>query len=139
VPVGVSGNPLALQWYSTNGAAIIGQTTATLSIPNILATNSYYLVATNIYGGSVTSSIVVANVIPVSNIATNIVVTATNSVLYLTWPADHIGWQLQAQTNKVSVGIKANWANYNPSTGTNQVIIPVNLTNGTVFYRLMFP
>jgi hypothetical protein len=60
----------------------------------------------------------------------------------LTWPLDHKGWQLQAQTNSVKVGISTNWANYNPSTGpstaTNQVAIPIVLTNGTVFYRLTY-
>ena len=35
VPVGLSGNPLAIQWYDTNGIAVDGQTSATLSIPNI--------------------------------------------------------------------------------------------------------
>jgi hypothetical protein len=69
---------------------------------------------------------------------TNIVATVTNSTLYLTWPTDHIGWQLQAQTNSVIKGISANWVNYNPSTGVNQVAIPINLTNGTVFYRLTY-
>lgn len=70
---------------------------------------------------------------------TNIVFSVTNNQLVLSWPADHQGWQLQAQTNKTSVGISTNWVNYNPSTGTNQVTIPINLTNGTVFYRLMNP
>jgi hypothetical protein len=69
---------------------------------------------------------------------TNIVFSVTNNLLYLSWPANHIGWQLQAQTNKTSVGLSTNWANYNPSTGTNQVAVPVNLTNGTVFYRLIY-
>jgi hypothetical protein len=69
---------------------------------------------------------------------TNILFSVTNNMLYLNWPANHTGWQLQAQTNKTSVGISTNWANYNPSTGTNQVAIPLNLTNGTVFYRLIY-
>ena len=69
---------------------------------------------------------------------TNIVFSVTNNLLYLKWPADHTGWQLQAQTNKTSVGISTNWANYSPSTGTNQVAIPINLTNGTVFFRLLY-
>jgi hypothetical protein len=66
------------------------------------------------------------------------VFSVTNNLLYLKWPADHTGWQLQAQTNKTSVGISTNWANYSPSTGTNQVAIPINLTNGTVFFRLLY-
>jgi hypothetical protein len=76
--------------------------------------------------------------VPVNPNSTNIVFSVTNNVLYLKWPSDHTGWQLQAQTNTTSVGISTNWVNYNPSTGTNQVAIPVNLNNGTVFYRLLY-
>jgi hypothetical protein len=69
---------------------------------------------------------------------TNIVATVANNQLTLSWPTDHTGWQLQAQTNPASVGISTDWVNYNPSTATNEVTIPVNLTNGTVFYRLIY-
>jgi hypothetical protein len=76
---------------------------------------------------------------PINPNPTNIVFSVTNNQLYLSWPADHIGWTLQAQANNVSVGIGTNCANYNPSTTTtNQVAIPINLTNGTVFYRLIY-
>jgi hypothetical protein len=138
VPVGVSGNPLAFQWYSTNGAAIAGQTSATLVLPNVQATNAYYLVATNIYG-SISSSPVIVNVIGINANPTNILSSFTNEQLTLSWPADHKGWQLQAQTNSLSVGLSTNWVNVAGTTGTNQVVIPISLTNGTVFYRLALP
>ncbi len=69
---------------------------------------------------------------------TNLVFAATNHVLTLSWPADHTGWQLQSQTNNLSVGINTNWVNVAGSTATNQVVIPINLTNGSVFYRLIY-
>jgi autotransporter-associated beta strand protein len=75
---------------------------------------------------------------------TKITVQISGGQITLGWPADHIGWQLQALTNTLRVGIVTNvpignnWANYNPSIGTNKVVIPVNLTNGTVFYRLVY-
>ncbi len=69
----------------------------------------------------------------------NIVFTVANNQLVLSWPADHTGWQLQAQTNTLSVGISTNWTNVNGSPATNRVIIPINLTNGSVFYRLIYP
>ncbi len=69
---------------------------------------------------------------------TNIVFGVTNNNLYLSWPADHTGWQLQAQTNRLSVGIGTNWVNVTGSTGANQVVVPINLTNGSVFYRLTY-
>jgi hypothetical protein len=70
---------------------------------------------------------------------TNIVLTSANNQTTLSWPLNHFGWQLQAQTNKVSVGISTNWVNVSGTTATNQVIIPINLTNGSVFYRLIYP
>ena len=51
---------------------------------------------------------------------TNILFSAANSQLTLSWPADHTGWQLQAQTNKLSVGINTNWVNVSGTTGTNR-------------------
>ncbi len=69
---------------------------------------------------------------------TNLVFAITNNQLTLSWPTDHTGWQLQAQTNTLSVGIGANWVNVGGSSGTNRVIVPINLTNGSVFYRLVY-
>jgi len=69
---------------------------------------------------------------------TNIVSSVAGGNLTLSWPADHTGWQLQAQTNTVLKGISTNWANFSGSTATNKVVIPINLTNGTVFYRLLY-
>ncbi len=78
-------------------------------------------------------------VVPPGNLnPTNIVFGVTNKQLYLSWPADHTGWQLQVQTNRLSVGVSTNWVNVAGSTGTNQVAIPMNLTNGSVFYRLIY-
>jgi Concanavalin A-like lectin/glucanases superfamily len=77
--------------------------------------------------------------LPVNPNPTNIVFSAANNQITLSWPADHTGWQLQAQTNKVSVGISTNWVNVSGTTVTNKVVVPVNLTNGTVFYRLVYP
>jgi hypothetical protein len=59
--------------------------------------------------------------------------------LTLSWPADHIGWQLQAQTNTVAVGLSSNWSNVAGSTTVDQMTVPVNPANGTVFYRLVYP
>ncbi|MGH8022041.1 MAG: beta strand repeat-containing protein, partial [Limisphaerales bacterium] len=53
---------------------------------------------------------------------TNIVFSASGGNLTLSWPADHTGWQLQAQTNNLSVGLSTNWVNVSGTTGTNQVV-----------------
>ncbi len=80
---------------------------------------------------------------PVSGVnsnPTNIIFSATGGKLTLSWPLDHTGWTLQVQTNSLATGISSNnWVSVPGSTSTNQVIIPINLTNGAVFYRLRYP
>jgi hypothetical protein len=64
---------------------------------------------------------------------------AGNSNLNLAWPGDHTGWQLEAQTNPLQVGISTNWITVSGSDQTNQVTVPVGLSNGAVFFRLAYP
>jgi hypothetical protein len=77
-------------------------------------------------------------VITVNTNPTNIVASVSGNQLTLSWPADHTGWTLQAQTNKLSTGLGTNWVNVPDSTSTNQVIVPIVSTNGSVFYRLFY-
>jgi hypothetical protein len=58
--------------------------------------------------------------------------------LTLSWPSDHIGWTLQAQTNNQG-GINTNWVAVPNSTSTNQVVIPNDPAAVSVFYRLFYP
>jgi hypothetical protein len=67
---------------------------------------------------------------------TNITASFTGKTLTIAWPADHIGWTIQAQTNGVSSG---EWYDLPGSSDVNMVEIPVNLTNPAVFYRLRQP
>jgi len=57
--------------------------------------------------------------------------------LTLSWPADHTGWILQAQTN--TGGLAANWGMVAGSTATNQIFMPFNPAVGSVFFRLVSP
>jgi autotransporter-associated beta strand protein len=70
-------------------------------------------------------------------------VTMTSSwsgtALNLSWPADHIGWRLQVQTNSLSVGLSSNWLGVSNSTATNQMTFTLNPDAGCVFYRLVYP
>ena len=79
---------------------------------------------------------------PLVTVNTN-VTSITNrfdgSNLTLSWPQDHIGWRLQAQTNSLTAGLKANWEDVAGANQTNQVVIPVSRINATVFYRLIYP
>ena len=101
-----------------NGAGVVFGTTPSLSID-----------------GSGNLDLVVSSI---NTTPTNILSSLAGNQLTLMWPMDHTGWQLQAQTNSVSVGIRNNWVNVHNSTITNQEVYPVNLTNGTVFYRLIY-
>ena len=77
-------------------------------------------------------------VITVNASPTSIVASLSNHQLTLSWPADHTGWTLQAQTNNPSMGLGTNWVNVADSTLTNQVVVPVDSTSGSVFYRLFY-
>ena len=55
------------------------------------------------------------------------------------WPSDHLGWRLHAQTNAPGAGLGTNWVTVPGSGATNAISIPANKTNGTVFFRLVYP
>jgi hypothetical protein len=80
-------------------------------------------------------------VISVVNLTpTNIVVgMPTPNALDLSWPLDHTGWTLQAQTNSSDVGLGTNWVPVGGSASTNHVVVTIDPANGTVFYRLVYP
>jgi autotransporter-associated beta strand protein len=64
--------------------------------------------------------------------------TSTNTVV-LSWPANQ-GYHLQAQTNPITTGFQSNsWVTITAGDTTNQMILPINPANGTVFYRLVYP
>ena len=71
----------------------------------------------------------------------------TNSVnggtnLVLNWPSDHTGWRLLIQTNNLQNGVSSNtndWATVANSSNTNQVFVPIVITNGSEFYRMVYP
>jgi autotransporter-associated beta strand protein len=61
-----------------------------------------------------------------------------NQSLTLSWPANQIGWTLQAQTNAAG-GINPNaWVNVAGSTSVDTITIPIVPGDADVFYRLMY-
>ena len=101
---------------------------ANLSWSNSLAANGTILVITNP---------------PTVNLTpTNIVYSASNGVLTLSWPADHTGWRLLVQTNNLIKGVSINtndWTTVPGSAATNQMYLPVDFTKPTEFYQLVYP
>jgi hypothetical protein len=56
--------------------------------------------------------------------------------LQLSWPTDHIGFQLEMQTNKLS---DTNWIIVPGSNQTNLMLLPIIPHIGNTFFRLAYP
>jgi hypothetical protein len=67
---------------------------------------------------------------------TNVV---SGSNLLLSWDTNHVGWKLQVQTNSIDVGISNNWYTILGSSTVNAWTLPIDLANGCVFCRLIYP
>jgi hypothetical protein len=130
----VSGDVISL----TSGSATLASSAVGVE-PIIDATG---LVFTSIRGTNYTK-IGATGVVTITNLvntaSTNIMSSFTNGQLTLSWPSDHTGWQLQAQTNDLTLGLTTNWVDVAGTTTTNQIVIPINVTNGNVFYRMVYP
>jgi autotransporter-associated beta strand protein len=87
-------------------------------------------------------SITVLTVIPTVPVnPTNISVIVTNGQIGITWPTNYTGWTLLAQTNALSTGLVTNVAAWHPvpgSSATNEMFLPINPANPTVFFRLVY-
>jgi autotransporter-associated beta strand protein len=60
-----------------------------------------------------------------------------NGGLTLSWPLSQNGYQLQAQTNPLTIGLSNNWTVVAGSTLTNTYTNTINPNNPSVFYRLI--
>jgi hypothetical protein len=87
---------------------------------------------------AVNGTISVVSAVIVNPESTNITFSVSAGSLSLSWPADHIGWTLQAQTNTLGTGLGTNWVNVPDSSLTNALSFPISTGNGAVFYRLKF-
>jgi hypothetical protein len=77
-----------------------------------------------------------------TNILFNVSGSGANRTLSLSWPADHLGWILQAQTNTLNSGLSplaGHWIDVPGSGSSTSAVIPIIATNPTVFYRLRHP
>lgn len=81
----------------------------------------------------------IAVVTGVATNSTNITATVSGGTLTLSWPADHLGWHLQVQTNSLSTGLGTNWFTLPGSDAVISTNITLNPANGSVFYRMVYP
>ena len=96
---------------------------------------------TAVYGGdplysSSTSPAMTQKVVAVGPV--QMAVQLVGGQLQYSWPADHIGWRLQMQTNAPNTGLGTNWQDIPNSTLSNQVMIPID-PNNNAFFRLVYP
>jgi fibronectin-binding autotransporter adhesin len=113
---------------------------ASVTLPTLTGTNSW--VNNLAVNGSIT--LVAPPLVTVNTNATNITFAVTGAgntlTLHLSWPSDHTGWRLLEQTNPVTVGLinnTNNWFEITNAASTNQISVPV--TNGTSFFRMIYP
>ena len=77
--------------------------------------------------------------LPVANYPTNITSSVSGSTLSLSWPATHLGWILQGQTNNLSTGITATWTDISGTAAVTSTNLTIDPLNPTVFFRLRHP
>ena len=146
-----------LKWNAVNGAASynLKRGMASGTYPTIIsgliatnysdaivtnAVNYFYVVSAVGAGGEGSNSLPVTAAPLPSNQPTNLVLQAGGGQLQLSWPADHLGWRLQIQTNSLSTGLSTtNWATMPNSTNMISATVPINPTAGAVFLRLVYP
>jgi hypothetical protein len=101
-------------------------------------TRYYYVVSAMGLGGEgANSSQATAQTISLAPVQMNS--SVTSGKIQLSWLNDHTGWSLQVQTNSLTNGLGNNWVIWPNSSLTNQIEIPVVTTNGSVFFRLVYP
>jgi autotransporter-associated beta strand protein len=70
-----------------------------------------------------------------TNITFSVTTSPTATNLVLSWPADHIGWTLQSETNLAI----PNWTNVPGSTSTDMMTIPITPPIPGLFFRMVYP
>jgi len=69
-------------------------------------------------------------------VLTNII---SGSTLTLSWPADHLGWELLVQTNSLNAGLGTNWFAWPNTTNLTSVPITLDPSAPAVFFKLVYP
>lgn len=113
----------------------IAGTFSTVNLPENLGNVTYTWTNKTAIDGSIQ----VLTVVTVNQTPTNIVTSVSGNTLTLSWPADHIGWRLQVQTNSLATGLNTNWSDVAGAAATNSVDTAIDTVNGTVFYRMIYP
>src|SRR5260221_13995705 len=100
---------------------------------------SYYYVVSAINGAGQSSNSAQVSARPVSSTVPQLNFGVSSGQIQFIWPQDHTGWSLLVQTNSLAAGLGTNWVTLPSSAVTNQMSFPINPTQGSVFFRLVYP
>jgi autotransporter-associated beta strand protein len=75
----------------------------------------------------------------VNTTPTNLTAIVAGNQLNLSWPADHLSWRLQAQTNSLHIGLTPDWSDVLGSDAVTNMSFTIDPANGTVFFRMIYP
>lgn len=77
---------------------------------------------------------------PIADYPTNLTIVVGGGNLDISWPATHLGWLLEAQTNNLNVGLTTSWALYNGGlAAATNAVVPIDANAPSVFFRLRSP
>ena len=126
---------------ATNGTFTAGQQFQLFSGAGATNASQFASIAGNPGGGNAFAFTngVLSVVSGVNTAPTNLTASVSGNTLTLSWPADHTGWKLQAQTNSLANGLGPNWVTIPGTETSNTYNATINAANGTVFYRMVYP
>ena len=131
-----SGDPLQRSWRVWQTANVGGQEyrlTQIVGKSGVELTNNESL---TLPPYSITTAVINSGI--ASN-PTNLSYTVAGDTLKLTWPADHLGWILQTQTNNPNAGLAGGWLDVTNSNWGVQEVVTIRQQNPAVFFRLRHP
>jgi len=136
------GNPnppglVAVSWSQLSGPGVVAfgnanalATSATFSLPGVyllqLAASDGQVQTVSTVTINAAQPVLAGQFISFSNLA------------YLSWP-NQAGWHLQCQTSMPDVGLSTNWVDVFGTGATNSIVVPMNLNEVEIFYRLVSP
>jgi autotransporter-associated beta strand protein len=113
--------------FAVFNKAVVGGATMTVTGGGVVWTNKLAVNGT-------------IEVIPgVNTGSTNLTAVVNGGKLELSWPADHTGWRLQAQTNTLGSGLGTNWVTISGTDANNHFTNTLDASKGAVFYRMVYP
>jgi len=117
--------------------AVTGFTSITLPASNPANTSAYTWQTNIAVDGSITLLSGGGSGSPVNTNPTNITFSVSGNTMSLTWPGDHLGWQLLS--NSVGLTATNQWYPITGSTSTTQENLTFDPSMTNVFFRMIYP